>query len=181
MEGVGAERDHSGQLVKLQVAVACTLISICSPLLWCSAFTTSGACHCPAATLLASQQQAHQKGSAPAAHPCKRHVANPVGQYSFVTPCMTVSTLPCRGKILKYLRQIAVITPYSEFTFQYKAEEDKNSVNATFRRRTTKMPGPPEVHLLSGARCPCHVCQCGGRTLHHKCQGCNVMPAAVAR
>ena len=70
---------------------------------------------------------------------------------------MTVSTLPCRGKILKYLRQIAVITPYSEFAFQYKAEEDKNSVNATFRRRTTKMPGPPEVSLLSRARCPCHA------------------------
>ena len=56
-----------------------------------------------------------------------------------------VHRLPCRGKILKYLRQIAVITPYSEFTFCYKAEDDKNSVDAVFRRRTSKMPLPPEV------------------------------------
>ena len=82
---------------------------------------------------------------------------------------MTVSSLACRGKILKYLRQIAVITPYSEFVFQYKAEEDRNSVSATFRRRTTKMPGPPEVNLLSCARCLCHACQCCGRTLRHNC------------
>lgn len=35
--------------------------------------------------------------------------------------------------ILRYLRQIAVITPYAQFMFAYKAEDDKNSVRIGFR------------------------------------------------
>ena len=50
-----------------------------------------------------------------------------------------------RSKILKYLRQIAVITPYAAFTFDYKARDKKNSVRVDFLRRTDKMPYPPEV------------------------------------
>lgn len=33
----------------------------------------------------------------------------------------------------RYLRQIAVITPYSEFSFFYKAEEEKNNLRLVFR------------------------------------------------
>lgn len=49
-----------------------------------------------------------------------------------------------RAKILKYLQQIAVITPYARFEFQFIAEDsDKNSLTATFERRTDTMPAPP--------------------------------------
>ncbi|CAK0734996.1 hypothetical protein CVIRNUC_000513 [Coccomyxa viridis] len=49
-----------------------------------------------------------------------------------------------RSKVLKYLRQIAVITPYAEFKFTYTAEDDKSSMRTTFARRTDKMPAPPQ-------------------------------------
>lgn len=49
-----------------------------------------------------------------------------------------------RAKVLRYMRQIAVITPYAQFSFHYKAEDEKNSVNITFVRRTEKMPPPPK-------------------------------------
>ncbi|KAG2444490.1 hypothetical protein HXX76_001240 [Chlamydomonas incerta] len=50
-----------------------------------------------------------------------------------------------RSYILRYLRQIAVITPYAQFAFTYKAEDDKNSVFVGFRRRTDVMPDPPAL------------------------------------
>ena len=53
-----------------------------------------------------------------------------------------------RSKILKYLRQIAVITPYTAFTFDYKARDKKNSVHIDFLRRSDKMPPPPEVSSI---------------------------------
>lgn len=57
-----------------------------------------------------------------------------------------------RAKILKYLRQIAVITPYARFACNYVAEEAKNSFSTCFHRRTEKMPQAPKVgrmHLLT--------------------------------
>ena len=33
----------------------------------------------------------------------------------------------------RYLRQIAVITPYTEFSFYYKAEDEKNNMRLVFR------------------------------------------------
>lgn len=50
-----------------------------------------------------------------------------------------------RSKILKYLRQIAVITPYAQFSFTYKAAEEKNNVRIDFLRRTDKMPPVPQA------------------------------------
>ncbi|KAG2493640.1 hypothetical protein HYH03_008157 [Edaphochlamys debaryana] len=50
-----------------------------------------------------------------------------------------------RSYIVRYLRQIAVITPYAAFTFAYKAEEEKNSLRINFRRRTDVMPPPPRA------------------------------------
>ena len=50
-----------------------------------------------------------------------------------------------RAKILKYLQQIAVITPYAEFTFAFNAEDEKNSFKTTFERRTSVMPPAPEA------------------------------------
>ncbi|EIE26704.1 hypothetical protein COCSUDRAFT_11853 [Coccomyxa subellipsoidea C-169] len=49
-----------------------------------------------------------------------------------------------RAKIHKYLRQIAVITPYAKFSFAYVAEDEKNSIRINFTRRTDKMPAPPK-------------------------------------
>jgi DNA topoisomerase VI subunit B len=48
----------------------------------------------------------------------------------------------------RYLRQIAVITPYARFDFAYTGEDARNSVAVTFARRTDKMPPPPQVALL---------------------------------
>ena len=50
-----------------------------------------------------------------------------------------------RAKIIKYLRQIAVITPYAQFRFRYKTEDEKNCLDITFSRRTDRMPAPPKV------------------------------------
>ena len=50
-----------------------------------------------------------------------------------------------RSKILKYLRQIAVITPYAQFSFIYTAAEERNNLSIQFTRRTDKMPRIPEV------------------------------------
>ena len=52
-----------------------------------------------------------------------------------------------RSKILKYLRQIAVITPYAQFSFKYQAAEEKNNVSIDFIRRTDKMPRVPQASL----------------------------------
>ena len=48
-----------------------------------------------------------------------------------------------RPKILRYLRQIAVITPYAQFRFAYEGEGGRGSVAATFVRRTDAVPPPP--------------------------------------
>lgn len=53
-----------------------------------------------------------------------------------------------RAKVLRYMRQIAVITPYAQFKFQYKGEDDKNSLDITFVRRTNKMPQPPKASCM---------------------------------
>lgn len=50
-----------------------------------------------------------------------------------------------RAKVLKYLRQIAVITPYAQFSFNYIAEDPRNSLKLLFRRRTDVMPPPPKA------------------------------------
>eukprot|EP00877_Chromochloris_zofingiensis_P003200 jgi/Chrzof1/12881/Cz07g10220.t1 len=50
-----------------------------------------------------------------------------------------------RSKILKYLRQIAVITPYAQFSFDYKADDDKNNMKLLFKRRTDVMPPAPKI------------------------------------
>ena len=50
-----------------------------------------------------------------------------------------------RAKIIKYLRQIAVITPYSQFTFTFKSEDASSDIHVVFARRTDKMPDPPKV------------------------------------
>jgi len=50
-----------------------------------------------------------------------------------------------RARVLKYLRQIAVITPYAQFTLDYRSPvgEGKSDFRAAFKRRTDKMPEPP--------------------------------------
>jgi DNA topoisomerase-6 subunit B len=50
-----------------------------------------------------------------------------------------------RSKVLKYLQQIAVITPYAEFTFKFIAECEKGSFQVLFARRTDVMPEPPKA------------------------------------
>ena len=49
-----------------------------------------------------------------------------------------------RHKILQYLRQLAVITPYADVSFRYHSEAGKRQdVGLHFRRRTEHMPPPP--------------------------------------
>ncbi|KAI7846328.1 hypothetical protein COHA_000165 [Chlorella ohadii] len=50
-----------------------------------------------------------------------------------------------RAKVVKYLQQIAVITPYAQFNFAYTAEDEKNSLALRFARRTETMPQPPQA------------------------------------
>ncbi|KAG7673745.1 hypothetical protein Ndes2437B_g01910 [Nannochloris sp. 'desiccata'] len=50
-----------------------------------------------------------------------------------------------RSKVLKYLQQIAVITPYARFGFHYRAEEEKCSFDVNFARRTDAMPPAPKA------------------------------------
>ena len=49
-----------------------------------------------------------------------------------------------RAKLLRYLKLIAVITPYAEFTFLYEGEGGKGSLVNFYQRRTENMPPPPE-------------------------------------
>ncbi|CAG9461021.1 unnamed protein product [Pedinophyceae sp. YPF-701] len=50
-----------------------------------------------------------------------------------------------RAKLLSYFRQIAVITPYAQFSLRYVAEEnEKASFHAVFERRADKMPRSPK-------------------------------------
>ena len=49
-----------------------------------------------------------------------------------------------RAKVIKYLREIAVITPYAQFKFQFAAENERNSFVINLVRRTDKMPRPPQ-------------------------------------
>ena len=75
-------------------------------------------------------------------------------------PCSSVGlvrSFPTPNAILgnaRYLRQIAVITPYAKFTFSYAAEDKRNSIAITFSRRTDKMPPPPQVTHAGHARFP---------------------------
>jgi DNA topoisomerase VI B subunit len=49
-----------------------------------------------------------------------------------------------RSKLLRYLKLIAIITPYATFDFRFVAEDNKNYMHHIFSRRTDKMPPPPE-------------------------------------
>lgn len=48
-----------------------------------------------------------------------------------------------RAFILRYLRQIAVITPYAQISFEFSSLDGRNDVSMMFKRRTTIMPDPP--------------------------------------
>ena len=65
------------------------------------------------------------------------------------------------ARIVKYLRQLAVITPYAQLTFRYASEAGgRADVALRFRRRTTHMPPPPQetgYHPSAGAM------RCAGR------------------
>ena len=49
-----------------------------------------------------------------------------------------------KSKLLRYLKLIAIITPYATFDFRFVAEDDRNSMHHIFSRRTDKMPDPPK-------------------------------------
>ncbi|CAN1263592.1 DNA topoisomerase 6 subunit B [Linum perenne] len=51
-----------------------------------------------------------------------------------------------RSKILHYMRQMAVITPYAQFQFRFISESSDKNVTVRFSRRTDVMPPvPPET------------------------------------
>ncbi|GAB2218350.1 hypothetical protein Droror1_Dr00001570 [Drosera rotundifolia] len=49
-----------------------------------------------------------------------------------------------RSKILHYMRQMAVITPYAQFLFKFVSETTDKNVTIRFARRTDVMPQVPE-------------------------------------
>ena len=50
-----------------------------------------------------------------------------------------------KSRILQYLQQLAIITPYSQFTFQYKNESDpKRDMRISYARRSEQMPPPAQ-------------------------------------
>ncbi|KAL9272640.1 DNA topoisomerase 6 subunit B-like protein [Drosera capensis] len=49
-----------------------------------------------------------------------------------------------RSKILHYMRQMAVITPYAQFLFKFVSETTDKNVTIRFARRTDVMPEVPE-------------------------------------
>lgn len=69
----------------------------------------------------------------------------PPGRWRGTTLGVTIegSWTYARPKIMRYLRQIAVITPYAQFRFAYEGEGGRGSVAATFARRTDAVPPPP--------------------------------------
>lgn len=69
----------------------------------------------------------------------------PPGGWRGTTLAVTIegSWTYARPKILRYLRQIAVITPYAQFRFAYAGEGGRGSAAATFARRTDAVPPPP--------------------------------------
>ncbi|GAA0150681.1 ribosomal protein [Lithospermum erythrorhizon] len=48
-----------------------------------------------------------------------------------------------RSKILHYMRQMAVITPYAQFLFRFISEAQEKNVTVKFARRTDVMPPIP--------------------------------------
>lgn len=60
------------------------------------------------------------------------------------------SWIKYRARVLRYLRQIAVITPYAQFQLEFKGVSGKGSLKATFKRRTDKMPLPPKDTKVRG-------------------------------
>ncbi|CAA6670188.1 unnamed protein product [Spirodela intermedia] len=48
-----------------------------------------------------------------------------------------------RSKILHYMRQLAVITPYSQFIFRFVSEVQEKNITVRFARRTDVMPPVP--------------------------------------
>ncbi|PHU15961.1 DNA topoisomerase 6 subunit B [Capsicum chinense] len=48
-----------------------------------------------------------------------------------------------RSKILHYMRQMAVITPYAQFLFQFVSDSPEKNVTVRFTRRTDIMPPVP--------------------------------------
>lgn len=61
-----------------------------------------------------------------------------------------------RTRILKYLRQIAVITPYLRSTFKYAAAngDAASAIDITFKRRSDKMPPLPSVRFITSQLFP---------------------------
>jgi DNA topoisomerase VI subunit B len=60
---------------------------------------------------------------------------------SQTSPFLQKKTKP--SQILAYLRQIAVITPYAQFSFSFVSEDPKASLALRFARRTDAMPPMP--------------------------------------
>lgn len=53
-----------------------------------------------------------------------------------------------KSKILQYLQQLAVITPYAKFSLSFTCVRDeKKSFDVTFDRRSDQMPATPQIML----------------------------------
>lgn len=78
-----------------------------------------------------------------------------------------------RAFILRYLRQIAVITPYAQISFEFSSLDGRNDVSMMFKRRTTIMPDPPRQVLrpsqCMGSMCPILIRLSDTYTVLHVC------------
>ena len=85
------------------------------------------------------------RANAPRVHACEK-LPNPEGWHGTeISVLIRGSWSSYRNKIITYLRQLAVITPYSELCFRYNSEAGgkRSDVGLRFRRRTQYMPPQP--------------------------------------
>lgn len=76
------------------------------------------------------------------------------GRWHGATLAVTIlgSAALYKARLLRYLHQIAVITPYAQFEFDYRAEDERHCTRVTFVRRTNQMPRPPQARLMTRQR-----------------------------
>eukprot|EP00002_Diphylleia_rotans_P032471 TRINITY_DN6827_c0_g1_i1.p1 TRINITY_DN6827_c0_g1~~TRINITY_DN6827_c0_g1_i1.p1 ORF type:complete len:690 (+),score=148.34 TRINITY_DN6827_c0_g1_i1:68-2137(+) len=76
----------------------------------------------------------------------RRHVKlpNPDGWHGSELSVLIAGNWSSYGHyVIKYMRQLAVITPYAQFHMRFKSESDGKSFYVCYRRRSDVMPPPP--------------------------------------
>lgn len=57
------------------------------------------------------------------------------------SPVAAIAMMPAQSRVLSYMRQLAIITPYAEFNLRYSFRgQTRRNFEVTYSRRATKMP-----------------------------------------